>query len=88
MGAVPVVAGEVVPAREAPDVVDLGQELPGSEMADAVDLEQRGASLVEDLGDLLLQLLHLPREAFQVVEVVQGHLLAGLADGVAWPDSR
>jgi hypothetical protein len=71
--------------RDPADVEHLGEDLADAQRADPVDGHQRAVLLGHCLGDLALEVFQSRVEAFEVVDVVQGELLAGLADRGARP---
>lgn len=72
--------------REAGDVTDLDQQPCGTGGSDAVQVQQAGAGLLDQLGELLVRGL-LPRiDLLQVSDQLGRDPATGLADDVSWSD--
>jgi hypothetical protein len=80
-GAVPVVGGVVVPVAEPTDVAAVADEHGGEDRADAEQVGNGGARGPDGIADPLVRGLELGVEAADVVEELDGQVVAGLFDG-------
>jgi hypothetical protein len=69
-----VVGGEVVPRREAVDVLDLGQDSAGDDRADAVEIGQVRSAGRDEFADLAAHRLDLRVNRLDVCDVFVGEL--------------
>jgi hypothetical protein len=79
-----VVGGEVVPAREAVDVLDLGQDPAGDDRADAVEIGQVRSAGRDELTDLTAHRLDLRVEGLDVRDVLVGEVDTHQVDRGVW----
>jgi hypothetical protein len=73
-------------AGEAADVTDLAEDQGGHHRADTADVAESGRVLGDDGADARLDGAEFGVEAFDVLGVVEGELLARLPDLVARPN--
>src|ERR1700755_1352272 len=86
IGAVPVQDAKLVAVGEPGDVADLDQESGSALGADAVQVEQPGAGLAYELGELLVGCLLAGIDPLEVTDQLGRDPSASLAGHVTWSD--
>jgi hypothetical protein len=79
-----VVGGEVVPGREAVDVLNLGQDPAGDDRANAVEIGQVRCAGRDELADLVTRRFDLRVEGLDVRDVFAGELDPHDVDRGVW----